>query len=584
MKESNSEYTFRAIIVGCLIGGVVCCMNVYIGLRIGWSFGASIISAIIGYSIFNVIKLKTPYTKLENNITQTTGSAAASMASAAGLLAPIPALHLMNIEIPLWTLIIWSIAVAFLGVMFAVPLRRQYVVVEQLKFPSGLATANTINALYTSTGEALKKARYLMYFAIVGFVYTVLSYFLPFLEDPKIHELLNYSLLTTLAFWGFKLYISPSLFGAGFLIGPKVGLSLLAGAIVGWSLGYFVQTEAWAPHENPMVICDSETGVWGAKGWILWVGVAIMVSEALTSLLLSYKTIINSFKGLGAAFSITQKEQEETIPNTWWIGGLLAASVLTIVIASVFFEISPMLSIIAIALSFILANVAVRSVGETDINPVGGVGKVTQVVFGSLSSSITSNLMAAGITGGGASQAADMMQDFKTGHIFGASPKKQFKAQLWGIVAGILFAVPVYILFTSTWEIGGEKLPAPAAQAWKAVAMVMSKGLHVLPIYSGYGILIGCIFGSLLAIVNKYSPKVSKYLPSGLAFGISFLIGAQYSIIMFLGTVVYMIWNRINPTNCENLAYPIACGILAGEGIAAICNAILTIFEIQPLI
>ena len=44
-------------------------------------------------------------------------------------------------------------------------------------------------------------------------------------------------------------------------------------------------------------------------------------------------------------------------------------------------------------------------------------GKVTQAVFGTMSSSMTTNLMAAGVTGAGASQAGDMMQDLKTGSV-----------------------------------------------------------------------------------------------------------------------------------------------------------------------
>lgn len=574
------EYSSRAIIVGCLIGGIVCCMNTYVGLRIGWSFGASIISSILAYSIFQLIDPKKPYSLLENNITQTTGSSASSMASAAGLLAPIPALQLMDVELPTWMLFVWAISVAFLGVMFAVPLRHQYIVIENLKFPTGLATANTINALYASSKEALKKAKYLLYFGAIAFVFTLIANFVHELEAPPLDQWLSISILGTLAIWGFKLYISPSLFGAGFLIGPRVGISILLGAIVGWYLGYYAQQQGWAPHDNPMVIHDKTSGIWGARGWILWPGVAIMVSEAIVSLLLSYDVIINSIKGINAAIVTTDKKaSKENIPHKWWLIGLVLASISTIAITYSIFDIPPILSLVAIFLSFLLANVAVRSLGETDINPVGGVGKVTQVVFGSLSSSVTSNLMAAGITGGGASQAADMMQDFKTGYIFGASPKKQFKAQLWGVLAGIFFAVPAYILFTKAWGIGSEKLPAPAARSWKAVAEVMSQGIDVLPPFVLTAVYIAAGFGTILAVINKYSPTIKKYMPSGMAFGISFLISAQYSIIMFLGTLVYMIWNKKNPKACESLAYPVACGLLVGDGIAAIINAIISLLS-----
>lgn len=580
MSNNNSEYTFRAILVGCLIGGIVCCMNIYIGLRIGWSFGSSIISSILGYAIFQIINPRNHYSKLENNITQTTGSAASSMASAAGLLAMIPALQLMNIEMPIWALFLWSLSVAYLGVMFAVPLRKQYIEIENLRFPSALATINTMNSLYASSAEALKKAKYLLIFAVIGFVYILIAHKIPELEDPNLHLVFDYPILTILATWGVTLTISPSLFSAGFLIGPRVGISLLLGSIVGWSLGYYAQQQGWAPHENPLRLFDDETGVWGARGWILWTGVSIMVSESLMSLALSYKTLIKAFSGLGTIISKKQSTTKSNeIPNSWWITGLVLASLLTISITYFLFAIPPYLSILAIILSFLLSNVSIRAVGETDINPISGVAKVSQVVFGTISDSITSNLIAGGITGGGASQAGDMMQDFKTGNEFGASPKHQFKAQLWGILSGVFFAVGAYSLFTLNWEIGGKELPAPSAFAWKAVASVMSKGLNVLPPLTGTGVLIGALFGASLSILYKYGNNIKNYIPSGLAFGISFIITANYSIIMFLGALGYIIWNKTHPKSCKELVYPIACGILVGEGIGAIVKALWQYLE-----
>ena len=91
----EAQLTGRAVLVGCLVGSVVSCTNIYIGLKIGWTFGASIISAVLGYSLFTLLGRR--LTVLETNITQTAGSAAGSMASAAGLVAPIPALALAGI-------------------------------------------------------------------------------------------------------------------------------------------------------------------------------------------------------------------------------------------------------------------------------------------------------------------------------------------------------------------------------------------------------------------------------------------------------------------------------------------------------
>ena len=579
-KNNELQLTVRAVLVGCLVGSVVTCMNLYIALKIGWSFGGSIIASIVGYSLFKVLNLRSPYTLLENNITQTAGSAAGSMSSAAGLLAPIPALALLGFDIPLEGLFYWALATAFMGVMFAVPLRRQYVVIEKLRFPSGTATAHTINSLYASGDEALRKAKTLLYFSLAALVFSLIVHFVPEIEMPPIPGFLEETIIATLALWGFKIYFSPLMLAAGMLIGPRVGISLALGAIIGWTLGYFALDFGWATNPNPMALHDKTTDTWGARGWILWSGAALMASEALMSLILSSGSIIKSFISLGAIGKKSEQSDEE-IPTSWWLIGLLIAATITTITAALYFGIPWELSAIAIMVSLLLANVAVRCMGETDINPVGGVGKVTQLIFGTLSQSISTNLLSAGITGAGASQAADMMNDLKTGHMVGASPKKQFIAQLFGIFAGILTAVPMYWLFDQAWDIGGEDSPlgAPAAHSWKAVAQVVTQGLDALPPMSKTACLIAVIAGSSFALLRKFAKSISDFIPSGIAMGIAFMVPGYYSITMFCGAMLFLVWRRYNKVSADRLVFVVASGILVGEGVGGIVKAVLLIIQ-----
>ena len=471
--DNETQLSVRAVIVGCLVGSIISCTNIYIGLKIGWSFGASIISAVLGFSAFAAFGKR--LSVLETNTAQTAGSAAGFMSSAAGLLAAIPAMNLLGYEIPWHMLVLWSLAVAFLGVFYAVPLRRQFVEVDRLRFPTGTATAETIMAMFSEATEAMAKSRVLIATGLAAGAFTLASHFVPQIEEPPLHEWIGIPVLATLATWSFTVYLGPSLFGAGFLIGPRVVLSLVLGAIVAWGvLGPYTQQQGWAPGD----VMDYKTG---PRGWILWPGVALMVSEALTSVAMSWRSFLRVLTVRGST-SAVQTPDQERIPNSWWIGGLLAGSMVTVYIASNYFDIPWYLAILAVALSALLSAVATRSLGETDINPIGGMGKVTQLVFGVLHpGNLASNLMAAAITGGGASQAADMMQDLRTGYLLRASPRKQFIAQLFGICAGIVFAVPVYNLLTSAYELGGEELPAPAAFAWKAMAELLVAGPSACP-------------------------------------------------------------------------------------------------------
>lgn len=569
-QKDELQFTVRAVLVGCMIGGVVSAMNIYFGLRTGWGFGGSIIAAILSYSFFQVFKPKRPFGVLETNIAQTAGSAAGSMSSAAGLVSAIPAMSMLGYKLELWELFLWALSIAYLGVFFAIPLRKQMVVVEKLRFPTGTATAETIVAIFAEGNEAMRKSRALLIMAALAGIHTLLAYFFPQLGHPTLVKMMGLGVISA---WGFSVLISPMMFGAGILIGNRVGFSLLAGAILAWGvLGPWAVDAGWVSNK---IMSYKE----GPRGWILWPGVALMVTDALMSLLLNYKSILNTFKKVDT--SHIEESEDHKIPVKYVYFGLLSASILTMILAKILFDIHPMLTFFAIMMSAILSMIATRSTGETDINPIGGMGKVTQMVYGVISpGSMSTNLMAAAITGSGASQAADMMQDLKTGHMLGANPFKQFKAQCIGIFFGILFAIPIYKLFDSAYTIGEGDVPAPAAHAWKAMAQVLSQGTEALPTNSLYAVVGAIIFGIILSILKQFD-SVKKYLPSGLAMGIAFIVPAYYSLAMCFGTVMAILWKKKNPAQAAALGFAVASGLVAGEGLMGIVTAALTLLGIK---
>ncbi|HRQ74860.1 MAG TPA: OPT family oligopeptide transporter [Phycisphaerales bacterium] len=615
-SPNEAQFTLRAIVTGCIIGGVVGAMNITIGLKIGWSFGGSIISAILGFAVWAMLApmfRARPYGVLETNITQTTGSAAGAMASAGGLLAPIPALAMLgdeSIVMNYLEMTLWCLGVGYLGVFFAVPLRRQMVVVEKLRFPSGTATAETIVSIFAEGAEAMRKARVLLIWAVIAMAFILLKYqhwfaflgweaasyegwraFAGAIERPPFHvwlasltqwseqnfTALNWPLailaggLTTAAAWGFVLLISPSMTGAGLLIGPRIGISLLAGAIVSWGImGPIAVRNGWTAE-----------GLANIRDWILWPGVAIMVADSLAALALSWRTILNTFRRTPAGeVGAVMEPEDQRVPNIWWLGGLAAGSTLAIIVAWWVFSIPPWITVLAIALSSVLAMIAVRSTGETDINPVGGMGKVTQLAFAG--NPMVTNLMAASITGAGASQAGDMMHDLKAGRMLGASPRKQILSQCIGITAGVMVVVPAYWLLRKVVEGNGSSIgamdgeyPAPAAHAWRGVAVVLSEGFDALPPNAGWAILIGLILGTLMPLVRKLFPKFAPYSPSGLAFGIAFIVPAMYPIAMFLGSMLLVAWRNWKPIQHKALVFAVASGLIAGEGVTNLAVALI---------
>ncbi len=577
-EQGEAQLTVRAIVTGCLLGIVVASMNIYFGLRTGWSIGGSLIAAILGFSVWASIHKMfhaRKYSVLETNITQTAGSAAGSMTSAAGLLSSIPALGMLGTNLSYGELVMWAMAVGYLGVFFAVPLRNQMVVVEKLRFPTGTATAETIVSMFATGSQALAQASVLMKWGLFAALFTLIAFFVPQLGHPP----MEWVGLAAIGAWGISLLISPLMTGAGLLIGPRVGSSLLAGALFSWCvLGPLAQSQGWA---TGAIMSYQD----GPRGWILWPGVAIMVADALTNLALSWRTILNTFKRSKKGEDQTGMEADsERVPNAVWLIGLGFGSALAITVAWKVFDISPWMTAIAIAMSSVLAMIAVRSTGETDINPTGGMGKVTQLVFGGVApGNTTTNLMAAGITAAGASQAGDMMQDLKTGRLLGASPRNQIVAQCIGILAGIPVSVGIYKLFDAAYEIGGTEIPAPAAHAWRAMAELLSNGFSELPPFAPIAILCGALFGILVPVLRKNVKALAPFLPSGLAFGIAFIVPAYYSIAMFIGAMLLVGWKKNRPDTAKVFAIAVASGLIAGEGLMGVVTAVLTLIGLGPL-
>src|SRR5579862_3088931 len=78
--DSMAQLTWRAVLMGSLLGGVLSLTNLYIGLKSGWGFGVAITACILSYAIWTTLHgvgiVKTKMTILENNCMQSTASAA----------------------------------------------------------------------------------------------------------------------------------------------------------------------------------------------------------------------------------------------------------------------------------------------------------------------------------------------------------------------------------------------------------------------------------------------------------------------------------------------------------------------------
>src|SRR5213593_1433806 len=142
-SQAPPELTPRAIVLGVILGLIFGASNVYLALKIGLTVSASIPIAVLSITIFRALGRATI---LENNIVQTTGSAADSVS--AGVVFTIPAILLMGYDLDIGRVAVLAIAGGLMGILMMIPLRRALIVKEHgtLPYPEGTACAEVLIA------------------------------------------------------------------------------------------------------------------------------------------------------------------------------------------------------------------------------------------------------------------------------------------------------------------------------------------------------------------------------------------------------------------------------------------------------
>jgi len=494
-KPNERQLTPRAVIAGMLLGGVMSVSNLYIGMKIGWSLGMAITSTILAFASFKLAEslrmTKTGLSQLENN-TVASAASAAGYFSSAGMVSAIPALFLTQQRVLVWwELATWMFGVSIVGVFMAIPMRRQMIDIDRLPFPSGIACAETIRSMSESAGDAVRKARALLLAGVLACLVEIPA------QVGAITDRAGKVLLKNPLTWGENIQLpgmiagksllsytlalptSPLLYAAGALIGVRVAFSLAVGSLV-----LYLGLVPWLAQSGVVVVVPDSAGLTyrSVLAWSVWPGVMAALAASLVQFALKWRTVLQAFGSIGRlakAGSESNPMAAVEVPPKWFLWGMLGATIYVCIAGYVIFAIPIWMSVLAVALSFLLAIVACRATGETDVTPIGALGKITQLTFAALHpGSYATNLMTASITAGAASHSADLLTDLKTGHLLGGSPKRQFIAQMFGIVAGAIFCVPAYLLVAQPDKIGTADLPAPAAQTWAVVADLLARGVE----------------------------------------------------------------------------------------------------------
>jgi OPT family oligopeptide transporter len=580
--DSMAQLTWRAVLIGSCLGGVLSLTNLYIGLKAGWGFGVAITASVLSYAIWtSLLKVglaRTPMTILENNCMQSTASSA-GYSTGGTLVSAFAAYIIINdrsMSVPL--MLAWVFFIAVLGVTMAIPMKRQMINIEQLRFPSGIAAAETLRALHANSSQGLRAAKALGLAGMIAAIDKIWAEGLPTI-NASLEHFSSGALLTGLQKWllggHYEIWSSRTVvFSWDFIF-------LAAGAITGMRVcaTMFVSgTLCWAvvvPILQAKGIVEGG-GFAAIVQWTLWFGASCMVAAGLLSFALSWRTALSAFHDLRQMLSFRPAAASEyagiEAPMSWFAAGQIVSLLALTWLGQASFGMPVWQSVIAVALSFWLALVACRVTGETDTTPVGAMGKVTQLTFGALSpGNVNVNLMSANITAGAATSAADLLTDLKSGYLLGAHPRQQFLAQFSGIFVGTIVSVLAFaVLVPNAQVLGTDQFPAPAAQTWSAVAIALGQGLSSLEPVKLWLIFAGSIVGTVLTLAPVLLPKYQEYLPSAAAFGLAWVFHWYYGLLFFLGALVALLFERSKPELAEEFTLPVASGVVAGGSLMGV--------------
>ncbi len=564
------ELTFAAVAFGVLIGAVMTAAFVYVALKLGFTLPGSTVAAILGFAVLRGLLRRGSI--VENNINQTVASGVNNAAS--GVAFTLPALFILGADFSPVPVLLSAIAGSFLGIVVIIPLRKQMIEFERLRFPSGIAVAS----LLKSPGAGARQAKLLVGGFAVAAVFHGLAGAGVIPEEVGINHLLGVPEYIPLA-----LSVSFASLGAGLLSG-KGGLPFVFGGMLAW---YVIAPLAMGAG---LVPSPADLGIATAnadyEAWATWdvlygrmlrpVGIGILIGGALSGVISSFPALKSAITSLSQARKAGSGPGDEMPPAVMVAGVILSFVVLfgaAILSGGEHLGIGRALLIAVTGTLWLgLAGLIVaQATGMTDISPISGMSLIGVTLMFFLGGGEVVPAIVLGVAVSiGIGQCADMMSDLKAGHLIGATPRLQQLAQFSVAWIGVPVAVGVLYLL---WGDGGGFGPAnPALSAPQGTALAaiidslqagaapldkyvagagIGLGLGILPI-SGVGVLVG------LAMYLPFPITLTYGVGCFLAMGIEPRKGSRW-----MGTTMV----------------PVAAGFIIGEALTSLTVVLIQLAQ-----
>ncbi len=600
------ELSFVAVALGSIQGMIMTAAFVYIALKLGFGLGGSTVAAIMGFVVLRGALGRRSI--VENNINQTVASGINT--ASAGVVFTLPALFLLSVDnpgllgppdpatvaaliseglteaeaiaqarpgFPFGPLIFSAIAGSLMGIVLIIPLRKQMIEFERLKFPSGVAVAT----LLRSPGEGLTQGLLLLGGSVLAsaLTITVNLHYLP--EEWDIGAYADVPPWLPIA-----LYISAANLGAGLLSG-RGGLAFAVGGVLAWwVISPIAIMSGWVPF-NPG-LPEADVAMWQTgelySQMLRPLGIGMLIGGALAGVVAALPAVAGAMKSLQAAAAMARERgasPEELSPKVVYFGAV-GAFFLLLIASSMATDLSFMNNLlIAIVGSLWLALAGIivaQATGATDISPLSGLSLIAVTLMYFLSGgNITASILIGMTVCIAINQCADMMADLKTGHLVGAIPREQQLAQLFMCWIGPLIAIGVlYLLWEAPSSFGPESagctdpsltcLSAPQAGALQGMIEALATGDSAVDKY-----ISGAAIGGTLSIFPIGGLGVLVGLAMYLPFSITLAYGIGCLIAMALEA-------QLGAEFIGKRLVPAAAGLIVGEALTQLVFSAIGIF------
>ena len=443
--QAPAELTPRAIVLGVILGLIFGASNVYLALKIGLTVSASIPIAVLSITIFRWLGRSTI---LENNIVQTTGSAADSVS--AGVVFTIPAILLMGYDLDISRVAILAIAGGLMGVLMMIPLRRALIVKEHgnLPYPEGTACAEVLIA-----GErgGIHAKTVFQAFGI-AFVYKFLMTALKVWQEYPGRVFRSYQGAEV------RVEASPELIGVGYIIGPQIAGYLFAGGCLAYvvlmpAIKLFGSAMTEPMFGTTKLISQMNAGEIRAA-FVFYIGAGAVASAGIIALVRSLPTIVSAFRAgfadmrssrMGQAIAAKLRTDDD-LPISLTVFGSIALAVVIALLPQI--GVNLLGGILIIVFGFFFTTVSSRICGQvgSSANPISGMTIAALIAISFIFLLLGWNqiddrvraisvacVIAVAVANGG-----NTSQDLKTGFLVGATPRRQQIAILIGAIGSAL--------------------------------------------------------------------------------------------------------------------------------------------------